>query len=210
MDANEARSIFDRENYLQRAPPARRATPPAKRSSANWTPTSASNFALCRRVDYYLEQTGAVKLIKILGSFLAATMSIGAVFAAMNTMYAAVGARTREIGTLRVLGYRRKSILAGFLIEGSSLALIGGVLGCASLLSLTAGAWEPSASRHSANRSSISALHQACRARAGVLGSRRPGWKLAAGDPGGQTARHLRAEGNLTVRRTKVRMSSKL
>jgi putative ABC transport system permease protein len=58
-------------------------------------------------------------------------MSIGAIFAAMNTMYAAVGARTREIGTLRVLGYRRRSILAGFLIEGAFLAFLGGILGCA-------------------------------------------------------------------------------
>ncbi|HEY5811073.1 MAG TPA: FtsX-like permease family protein, partial [Terrimicrobiaceae bacterium] len=81
-------------------------------------------------VAYYQEQTGAVKLIRTLGSFLATTMSIGAVFAAMNTMYAAVGARTREIGTLRVLGYRRKSILAGFLIEGAFLAFLGGILGC--------------------------------------------------------------------------------
>ena len=57
-------------------------------------------------------------------------MSIGAVFAAMNTMYASVGSRTREIGTLRVLGFRRRTILAGFFIEGAFLALIGGVLGC--------------------------------------------------------------------------------
>src|SRR5207244_9741298 len=68
--------------------------------------------------------------IKILGNFLATTMSIGAIFAAMNTMYASVGARTREIGTLRVLGFRRRAVLAGFLIEGGVLALIGGVLGC--------------------------------------------------------------------------------
>ncbi len=57
-------------------------------------------------------------------------MSIGAMFAAMNTMYASVGARTREIGTLRVLGYRRRTILAGFFIEGAFLSLAGGVLGC--------------------------------------------------------------------------------
>jgi putative ABC transport system permease protein len=56
-------------------------------------------------------------------------MSVGAVFAAMNTMYAAVGARTREIGTLRVLGYRRRMIVSSFLIEGTMLALVGGVLG---------------------------------------------------------------------------------
>ncbi|MGB7837754.1 MAG: ABC transporter permease, partial [Terrimicrobiaceae bacterium] len=130
MDVNEARSIFDRENF----------------SSVLLRPVdNAARDAIIRQLDadkrfklrglpeelYYLEQTGAVKLIKILGNFLAATMSIGAVFAAMNTMYAAVGARTREIGTLRVLGYRRKTILAGILIEGAFLALLGGALGCA-------------------------------------------------------------------------------
>ena len=57
-------------------------------------------------------------------------MSIGAVFAAMNTMYASVGSRTREIGTLRVLGFRRRTILASFIIEGALLAAIGGVIGC--------------------------------------------------------------------------------
>jgi putative ABC transport system permease protein len=62
---------------------------------------------------------------------LAAAMSIGAIFAAMNTMYASVGGRTREIGTLRVLGYRRRTILASFLIEGAILAFIGGLVGCA-------------------------------------------------------------------------------
>jgi putative ABC transport system permease protein len=48
----------------------------------------------------------------------------------MNTMYASVGSRTREIGTLRVLGFRRRTILASFIIEGALLAAIGGVLGC--------------------------------------------------------------------------------
>jgi len=58
-------------------------------------------------------------------------MSVGALFAAMNTLYASVGARTREIGTLRVLGFRRRSILLGFLLEGALLAAFGGALGCA-------------------------------------------------------------------------------
>ena len=56
-------------------------------------------------------------------------MSIGAIFAAMNTMYASVASRTREIGTLRVLGFSRRAIVACFLIEGSLLAMIGGVVG---------------------------------------------------------------------------------
>ena len=49
----------------------------------------------------------------------------------MNTMYAAVGSRTREIGTLRVLGFRRRSVMLVLLLEGGMLALIGGILGCA-------------------------------------------------------------------------------
>jgi len=84
-----------------------------------------------RETRYYAEQTQAAGPIKFLGNFLAVMMSVGAVFAAMNTMYASVGARTREIGTLRVLGFRRRSVLFGILLEGGILALIGGVLGCA-------------------------------------------------------------------------------
>jgi putative ABC transport system permease protein len=68
--------------------------------------------------------------INYLAGILGTAMSVGAVFAAMNTMYASVGARTREIGTLRVLGYSRRSIVLCFLIEGALLALLGGLLGC--------------------------------------------------------------------------------
>ena len=56
-------------------------------------------------------------------------MGIGAVFGAMNTMYALVSARTREIGTLRALGFSRTSILSSFMIESAFLALVGGLLG---------------------------------------------------------------------------------
>jgi putative ABC transport system permease protein len=75
-------------------------------------------------------------MFKFLGTFLATMMSIGAMFAAMNTMYASVGARTREIGTLRVLGYRRRTILASFIIEGVFLSGLGGILGCVAALAL--------------------------------------------------------------------------
>lgn len=57
-------------------------------------------------------------------------MSIGAVFAAMNTMYASVASRTREIGTLRVLGFSRTAVVVCFLIEGAFLAALGGITGC--------------------------------------------------------------------------------
>ena len=84
-----------------------------------------------KEVEYYRKQTMTAAPIKWLGGFLAVMMSVGAVFAAMNTMYAAVGARTREIGTLRVLGFRRRAVVAALLLEGGLLALVGGVLGCA-------------------------------------------------------------------------------
>ena len=57
-------------------------------------------------------------------------MAVGSSFAAMNTMYAAVARRAREIGTLRVLGFSRGSILFSFFVESVLLAGLGGLLGC--------------------------------------------------------------------------------
>jgi len=65
-----------------------------------------------------------------LAAFVAVVMGIGAVFGAMNTMYAIVSQRTREIGTLRALGFSRFSILVSFVMESVLLALLGGLLGC--------------------------------------------------------------------------------
>jgi putative ABC transport system permease protein len=79
---------------------------------------------------YYMEQTKSSRPIKALGTFLAGVMAIGACFAAMNTMYAAVATRAREISILRTLGFPRGAILASFLIESLILAGAGGVLGC--------------------------------------------------------------------------------
>jgi len=130
MDADEARSIFDRENYSSLL--ARTAN---TNDAAALMQRIENDKRMALRADYettyYAEQTMTAMPIKFLGSFLATAMSIGAIFAAMNTMYAAVGARTREIGTLRVLGFRRRVILASFNLEGAILAGIGGVLGCA-------------------------------------------------------------------------------
>src|SRR5262249_18053511 len=65
-----------------------------------------------------------------LAVFVAIVMGIGAVFGAMNTMYALVAARTREIGTLRALGFSKISILTAFVVESTFLAIVGGPLGC--------------------------------------------------------------------------------
>jgi len=84
-----------------------------------------------REQDYYAEQSQAMTtVIRVFGTFVTLILSIGAVFGAMNTMYAAVAYRTREIGTLRALGFSRFRIVTAFLAESVALALVGGVLGC--------------------------------------------------------------------------------
>lgn len=129
MDSDEARAVFDRENYssvLARPASEEQAEALIRRLEGD----KRFKLRVVRETAYYAEQTKAAVPIRVLGGFLAVTMSVGAVFAAMNAMYATVGARTREIGTLRVLGFRRSAILAGFLVEGALLALFGGLLGC--------------------------------------------------------------------------------
>lgn len=80
---------------------------------------------------YYEEQAGPLaRVLRGLATFVAIVMGIGAVFGAINTMYAIVAARTREIGTLRALGFSRRSILTAFLIESVMLAFVGGAIGC--------------------------------------------------------------------------------
>ncbi|NOS70901.1 MAG: ABC transporter permease [Verrucomicrobia bacterium] len=129
MDADEARSAFDRESYssvLARVGSTDAAAALAKRIDLEKRMPLRAEM----ETEYYAKQTKTALPIKILGEFLAIAMSVGAVFAAMNTMYASVGSRTREIGTLRVLGFRRRTILASFNLEGAILAGLGGVLGC--------------------------------------------------------------------------------
>jgi putative ABC transport system permease protein len=80
---------------------------------------------------FYAEQSQTLaSLIQFIGVFITLIMAVGAVFGAMNTMYAAVGARTREIATLLVLGFSPWSIMVSFMIESVFLSLIGGALGC--------------------------------------------------------------------------------
>ncbi len=79
--------------------------------------------------EYYEEQTRSGAPIRFVGLLVAAIMAIGSCFAAMNTMYAAVAYRSREIATLRVLGFSRSSILASFVAEALILALFGGLIG---------------------------------------------------------------------------------
>jgi putative ABC transport system permease protein len=86
--------------------------------------------------EYYAQQTQSGAPIEATGILVALIMAVGSSFAAMNTMYAAVARRAREIGTLRVLGFSRGSILFSFFVESVLLAGLGGLLGCLLILPL--------------------------------------------------------------------------
>ena len=79
--------------------------------------------------DFYENQSSGADLIKVFGQVVGYIMAIGAVFAALNTMYSAVSTRLVEIGTLRALGFKGTTVLLALLIEALSLATIGGLLG---------------------------------------------------------------------------------
>jgi len=129
MDADECREVFKRDFYgavLLRPVDAVAAATLTERLHNDKT----LNVKVVTETAYYQEQTKSAGLFQFIASFLAVIMSVGAAFSAMNTMYAAVGARTREIGTLRVLGFRRRDIYTSILIESMLLSLLGGALGC--------------------------------------------------------------------------------
>jgi putative ABC transport system permease protein len=92
-----------------------------------------------RETKYYSDQSEVMAtFLRIMGITLTIIFSLGAVIGAMITMYAAVANRTAEIGTLRAIGFRRRSILAAFLLEAVFLGLLGGAAGlvCASFMQL--------------------------------------------------------------------------
>ena len=79
--------------------------------------------------DYYRDQSEVANQVRALGLLVAGIMGFGAVFAAMNTLYAAVSGRTTEIATLRAMGFRPRTILVSFLTESLVLAVVAGVVG---------------------------------------------------------------------------------
>lgn len=88
-----------------------------------------------RQADYFAEQSTAVtKLITTLGTLIALLMALGAVFGALNTMYSSVSARTREIATLRALGFGSGAVVVSVMLESFLLALLGGGIGATAAL----------------------------------------------------------------------------
>lgn len=90
-----------------------------------------------READYYARQSEVLTtLITVLGTLVAIIMGFGAVFGALNTMYSAVSERSREIATMRAIGFGAFSIIVSFLFEALLIAFIGGLLGALAVLKL--------------------------------------------------------------------------
>ena len=84
-----------------------------------------------REDEFYAAQSEMLAaLLRGLGFFVTSIMSLGAMFGALNTMYAAVASRTKEIGALRAIGFGRGAVLTSVLVESMLLALLGGAIGC--------------------------------------------------------------------------------
>ena len=128
-DVNQMASDFDRQGGYASA--YLRATDPVAADALKNRVSDDQRLKLdgMLETEYYAKQTSSGAPIKYIGIVVAVIMAIGSSFAAMNTMYAAVAYRGREIATLRVLGFSRPAILTSFVLESLMLALLGALAG---------------------------------------------------------------------------------
>jgi putative ABC transport system permease protein len=129
-DARVLQGAYRRGNTYQSVL-ARLESTGAYNTFKDWlTANPQVNVSVRREADYYVAQSVSLtRLIRTVGFFIAGLMGVGAVFAAILTMYTAVATRTREIATLRALGFNTVSVLFSVLAEALGLAVIGGALG---------------------------------------------------------------------------------
>ncbi len=133
-DVNQIAADFDRQGgyasvYL-------RATDPVAADALKHRVSDDQRLKLegTLETEYYEKQTSSGGPIKFIGMVVAIIMAIGSSFAAMNTMYAAVAYRSKEIATLRIIGFSRPSILTSFVIEALLLSLLGAAVGIVLML----------------------------------------------------------------------------
>jgi putative ABC transport system permease protein len=132
MDVDVMANVFRRGPYLQSVL-ARLESPAALATlrDAIDADRRLSN-SLFRESDFYADQSErSTRLMTVVGVAAAAIMALGAIFASLNSLYAAVAARTREIAVLRALGFSATSVVASVLAESLTLAALGGLLGAA-------------------------------------------------------------------------------
>jgi putative ABC transport system permease protein len=135
-DLNQVSSDLQRQEVLSSALVRATDTVTAKALANDINNDQRLNMNAVSEEEYYAAQTASAAPIEYIGIFVAVIMAVGSAFAAMNTMYAAVARRSREIGTLRVLGFSKGSILVSFFLESVLLSALGGVLGCLLVLPL--------------------------------------------------------------------------
>src|SRR5208282_4895677 len=133
-DVNQMASDFDRQGGFASA--YLRATDPVSADALKHRVSDDQRLKLegALETEYYEKQTSSGGAIKFIGTFVAIIMAIGSSFAAMNTMYAAVAYRSKEIATLRIIGFSRPSILTSFVIEALLLSLLGAIVGIVLIL----------------------------------------------------------------------------
>jgi putative ABC transport system permease protein len=129
-DSHLIQGVYERGNSYQSVL-AKLDSPAAFDTFKNWLTTNPQlNVQVQREGDYYAQQSQVMSsLIRGIGYTIAVLMGVGAVFGAILTMYTAVSTRTREIATLRALGFNTASVLISVLAESLALAAIGGLLG---------------------------------------------------------------------------------
>jgi len=137
-DANVLNQVYQRPQNLFQSVTVRLASPDALgRFKDALTADPRVTVQVEREIDYYAKQSQQLTtLITVLGTIVALVMGIGAVFSALNTMYSAVAERSREIATMRALGFSSRSVVMSFVVEALCIAAVGGVLGCAVVLPL--------------------------------------------------------------------------
>jgi putative ABC transport system permease protein len=137
-DANMLNTVYKRPTNIFQSATVRLSSPDAFEQFKQWVvsnPTLKVNVN--RETDYYAGQAQVLTiLITVLGSLIAAIMAIGAIFGALNTMYSIVADRSREIATIRALGFGGATVVFSFLIEALLIALTGGIIGCIAVLPL--------------------------------------------------------------------------
>ena len=128
-DANQVASDFDRPNTLSSALIQADSELAAQSLIHALDDDRRLTVDAMTERSYFEQQTISAAPVRYLGIFVSIIMAVGSCFVAMNTMYAAVARRSREVGTLRVLGFTRASILFSFFLESVLLSVIGGVVG---------------------------------------------------------------------------------
>ena len=137
-DANVLNQVYKRPQNIFQSVTVRLASPDSlTRFKDALTSDPRVTVQVDREIDYYEKQSRQLTtLIVVLGTIVALVMGIGAVFGALNTMYSAVAERSREIATMRALGFGIGNVVTSFVFESLCIALVGGMLGCVAVLPL--------------------------------------------------------------------------